>query len=134
MATRTLNRYRGPSPLTQFLRGIGYCVAAVILIAAIYITAAIALGALPVNASFTETPDGIPIYLRTNGVHAELILPTRTESVDWSIDHPPVHMRALAEPHEWIAFGWGDLGFFANTPTWADLKLGTALTALSGLG
>lgn len=119
--------------MTVFLRGLGYCVAAAILIAATYVTAAIALGALPVNSSFVEAADGIPIYVRTNGVHAELILPTRTANVDWSVEHPPAHMRALAEPLEWIAFGWGDLGFFANTPTWADLKVGTALTALSGL-
>ncbi len=108
--------------------------AAFIVIAATYVTAAIALGAIPVNASFVEPPDGIPIYLRTNGVHAELILPTRAAGIDWSMQHPPAHMRSLAEPLDWVAFGWGDLGFFAHTPTWADLKLGTALIALSGLG
>lgn len=134
MATRTLNHFRGPSPLSIVLRGVGWVIAAAIVFAATYVTAAIALGAIPVNSSFVESDDGIPIYLRTNGVHAELILPTRAADVDWSVEHPAVHMRSLAEPLEWIAFGWGDLGFFANTPTWADLKLGTALTALSGVG
>ncbi len=134
MATRTLNRYRASSPLAVVLRGLGWFVAATIVIAATYVTFAIALGALPVNSSFVESADGIPIYLRTNGVHAELILPTRVADVDWSVEHPPVHMRSLAEPREWIAFGWGDRGFFANTPTWADLRPGTALVALSGFG
>jgi len=132
--TRTLKRYRGRSPLAMVLRGLGGFVAAMIVIAATYVTAAIALGALPVNASFVESADGIPIYLRTNGVHAELILPTRAGEVDWSVEHPPAHMRSLAEPLEWVAFGWGDRGFFAHTPTWADLKLATALVALSGFG
>ena len=132
MATRALSRYRGHSPLRAILRGIGWLVAALIVIAATYVTAAIALGALPVNSSFAESADGIPIYLRTNGVHAELILPTRAADIDWSVEHPPAHMRSLAEPHEWIAFGWGDRGFFAQTPTWADLRVVTALTALSG--
>ena len=59
---------------------------------------------------------------------------TRAEGVDWSRDHPPSDMRRLAEPLEFIAFGWGDANFFANTPTWADLKWGTALAALSGTG
>ncbi len=134
MATRTLSHHRGRSPLAMLLRGLGWVVAAVIVIAATYVTAAIALGAVPVNSSFVESADGIPIYLRTNGVHAELILPTRSAEVDWSIEHPPAHMRSLAEPLEWIAFGWGDRGFFANTPTWADLEPSTALVALSGLG
>ena len=127
-------RYGRPSLLGITLRGIGWFVAVAIVLAATYVTAAIALGALPVNASFVESADGIPIYLRTNGIHAELILPTRTTAIDWSVEHPPAHMRSLAAPLEWLAFGWGDRGFFANTPTWADLKPATALVALSGLG
>ncbi len=43
-------------------------------------------------------------------------------------------MRALAEPLPWVAFGWGDRGFFIDTPTWADLRPSTALWAISGLG
>lgn len=134
MATGTLRRYGTTSPFAAVLRGIGWLVAAAIVIAATYVIAAIALGAIPVNSSFVESANGIPIYLRTNGVHAELILPTRAANVDWSVEHPPAHMRSLAEPFEWVAFGWGDRGFFAHTPTWADLKPGTALLALSGFG
>ncbi len=134
MAARTLSRYGRRSVLGALLRGIGWIVSALIVFAATYVTAAIALGAIPVNASFTESPDGVPIYLRTNGVHAELILPTRHGSIDWSSEHPTVHMRSLPQPLEWVAFGWGDRGFFAHTPTWADLKPSTALMALSGLG
>lgn len=133
MATRALKRYGRVSLLGWILRAIGWLVAAAILIAATYVTAAIALGALAVNTSFVEPVDGIPIYLRTNGAHAEFVLPTRAVDVDWSADHPAAHMRSLAEPLEWVAFGWGDRGFFASTPTWADLKATTALTALSGV-
>ncbi|MGZ9059249.1 MAG: TIGR02117 family protein [Burkholderiaceae bacterium] len=120
--------------MSALLRAVGWLVAALIIIAATYVTAAIALGAIPVNSSFEESPGGISIYVRTNGVHAELVLPTRAPGVDWSAEHPPAHMRSLAEPLEWIAFGWGDRGFFAHTPTWAQLRPGTALMALSGLG
>ncbi len=119
-----LNRYGRRSAFGALLRGVGWLVAALIVISATYVMAAIALGAIPVNSSFAESPEGVPIYLRTNGVHAELILPTRAGSIDWSVEHPPAHMRSLAEPLEWMAFGWGDRGFFAHTPTWADLKTG----------
>jgi uncharacterized protein (TIGR02117 family) len=134
VAARTLNHHGRRSALGAVLRGICWLVAALIGIAATYMAAAIALGAIPVNSSFAESPEGVSIYLRTNGVHAELILPTRAGGTDWSIDHPAAHMRSLSEPLEWVAFGWGDRGFFANTPTWADLSLGTALMALSGFG
>ena len=127
-------RYGRRSVFSALLRGLGWLVAVLIVVSATYVIAAIALGAIPVNASFAETPEGVPIYLRTNGVHAELILPTRAGSTDWSVEHPPAHMRSLQEPLEWVAFGWGDRGFFAHTPTWADMKPGTALMAISGLG
>jgi uncharacterized protein (TIGR02117 family) len=128
------HRYRRRSAFTLLLRAMGWLVAVMIVISATYVITAVALGAIPVNASFAETADGVPIYLRTNGVHAELILPTRAGKTDWSVDHPPAHMRSLAEPLQWVAFGWGDRGFFAHTPTWADLKPSTAVMALSGSG
>lgn len=107
--------------------------AAVVLPAA-YLLVALVLGLVPLNADFRETDGGIPIYVRTNGVHAEIVLPTRAPDVDWSVDHPPGDMRGLGAPLAWIAFGWGDAAFFATTPTWSDLRPRTALVALAGLG
>jgi uncharacterized protein (TIGR02117 family) len=43
-------------------------------------------------------------------------------------------MRLLAAPAPWIAFGWGDRAFMLETPTWRDLRFGTSLRALAGLG
>ena len=108
--------------------------AAAVVIPAAYLLAALALALVPLNADFRPSADGIAIHVRTNGVHAELVLPTRSANVDWSAEHPASDMRALAAPMRWIAFGWGDAAFFASTPTWSDLKPGTALTALAGLG
>ena len=34
----------------------------------------------------------------------------------------------------YIAFGWGDKGFYLDTPTWADLKFSTAFVAAFWLG
>jgi len=105
-----------------------------VVIPAAYLLVAVVLALVPLNADFQPSADGIPVHVRTNGVHAELVLPTRSADVDWSIDHPASDMRALAAPMRWIAFGWGDAAFFASTPTWTDLKPGTAFVALTGLG
>lgn len=102
--------------------------------AASYPLLAVVLGAWPVNRDFVEAHDGVPIYVRTNGIHAEIVVPTRAAGVDWSIDHPPQHVRRLDAPLAWIAFGWGDRDFYLNTPTWRELRLRTALVALSGSG
>lgn len=99
-----------------------------------YLLLAAVLGAWPVNRGFVEAADGVAIYVRTNGVHAEIVVPTRAAGVDWSIDHPSQHFRRLDAPLAWIAFGWGDRDFYLNTPTWRELRLRTALVALSGLG
>ena len=34
---------------------------------------------------------------------------------------------------KYLAIGWGDRGFYLETPTWSDLKVSTALNAATGL-
>jgi uncharacterized protein (TIGR02117 family) len=116
------------------LRGAAFALAGFVLLLSLYAALALLLGAIPRNAGFVESHDGIAVYVRTNGVHAELILPTRHGSVDWSAEFPSRHMRALPVPTDWIAFGWGDAAFMIETPGWADIHPTTALAALAGLG
>jgi uncharacterized protein (TIGR02117 family) len=106
-----------------------------------YLLLALLLGLLPVNRDWVPTPPeagGITVWLRTNGVHAELVLPAAAPH-DWRAELPPaevVDAARLARPPalEWIAFGWGDRAFFIQTRTWADLRAGTAVSALLGTG
>jgi uncharacterized protein (TIGR02117 family) len=117
-------------------------VAAAVLVPPLaYLLAALLLGLLPVNRDWTPTPPeagGFTVYLRTNGVHAELVLPAAAP-YDWRAELPPAEVvdaarRARSPALEWIAFGWGDRDFFIRTRTWADLRVGTAASALLGLG
>jgi uncharacterized protein (TIGR02117 family) len=106
-----------------------------------YLLPALVLGLLPVNRDFRPTPPqagGVTVWLRSNGVHAELVLPAAAPH-DWRAELPPaevVDAARLASPPElaWIAFGWGDRDFFVRTRTWRDLRPGTAASALLGLG
>lgn len=120
--------------MRRLVRGLVALLAAALLLPVLYLAVALVLGLIPANAGFRSTPGGIPVYVRTNGVHAELVLQTRGAGIDWTTDHPASDMRALAAPLPWIAFGWGDAGFFATTPTWSDLRFSTAVAALSGSG
>ena len=43
---------------------------------AAYLLAALLLGVLAVNTDFRPDPAGIPVWVRTNGVHAEFVMPT----------------------------------------------------------
>ena len=87
-------------------------------------------GLIPVNNDFTPTEQGIEIHVISNAVHADVIAPIRNSIIDWTTEFPNEMFSddISKEPH--VAFGWGDRGFFIETPTWADLKLSTAANAL----
>jgi len=64
------------------------------------------------------------IYVVSNGVHTDIILPL--ESINTQI----IQNLHLHPNTKYVAFGWGDKGFYLNTPTWGDLTFSTAVNAL----
>lgn len=96
-----------------------------------YLAAAL-LGALvPVNADWREPEDGITIYIASNGVHLDFILPASAGGRDWRGDFPG---RDFGDPNwpaaNWLMIGAGDRGIYLDTPTWADLDPGVAATSM----
>ena len=76
--------------------------------------------------------DDITLYLISNGIHTDIVMPSRNGDTDWTTTFPAVD-TAGGQSADWIAVGWGDKNFYLNTPTWADLTASTALKAVSGL-
>ena len=91
------------------------------------------LSFVSVNEDFAENQKEIPIYILTNGVHTDVVLPLKSEHYDWTNQLKPEHTKAKDSTYQYAALGWGDKGFYMETPTWADLKTSTALKAASGL-
>ena len=88
------------------------------------------------NISIDEEPENskdVSIYILTNGVHTDLVLPIQNELKDWSEDVLFENTVSKDITVKWIALGWGDKGFYLNTPTWNDLTFATAFRAASGL-
>lgn len=79
------------------------------------------------------TSQDISIYLLTNGVHADLVVPVKTPYKDWSTNVRFEHTLQKDSTMDYLALGWGDKVFYIHTPTWADLKLKTAFTSILGL-
>lgn len=104
-------------------------IAGVFLFLFLYFTAAVFLMHLPSHTAFKETPGGIPIYVLSNGVHADIVLPAQHEMMNWTAVVSPAHVLHPDTAFQYVAMGWGDKGFYINTPTWADLKTSTALNA-----
>ena len=64
------------------------------------------------------------VYLNTNGVHLDIIIPKVYLSEDLLTG-----MKGIPST-SYYAFGWGDRDFYLNTPEWKDLKLSTAFSAM----
>ncbi len=99
----------------------------------LYLGAAWLLSRLHTDA---ERPVGsdVFIYLKTNGVHTDLVVPVRHALKDWRPDLAFAHTRSGDTTATYVGIGWGDKGFYLETPTWADLKASTAFKAAFGLG
>lgn len=81
-----------------------------------------------------EAGQSLTLYLLTNGVHTDLVFPVKSELMDWHTIFPYQHTLAQDSTKSWVAIGWGDKGFYLNTPEWKDLFLKTALVAGLGIG
>ncbi|MHC2993086.1 hypothetical protein OB13_16435 [Pontibacter sp. HJ8] len=111
-------------------KGIAGFVAGLLLMAALYMTAGLVLGSIPVNRSYAQPTQGITIFVTDNGVHTDLVLPVKTEYIDW---RDKLHLQDYAAADSTftqVGFGWGDRKFYMETPEWKDLTFTTAITAL----
>jgi len=90
----------------------------------------ILVGLIPVNSDFAPTTDGIRILLVSNPVHADVVVPLDTDVIDWREAIPSEVFRGDTSQATHVAFGWGDKGFYIETPTWSDLRASTAAQAL----
>lgn len=108
-----------------FLKIIGGILGCVI----IYAICSLVLPLISIAEKETNEAKTIPIYLYTNGVHTDIVVPTKNEIMDWSEKVPYENTRSQKSDLPYLAIGWGDKGFYLDTPTWADLKASTALKA-----
>lgn len=100
---------------------------------AFYIVSAFTLSKIPVNKDRANVNRDIPVYILSNGVHTDIVLPVKNELFDWSKKVKFENTIAKDSTAQLVAFGWGDRGFYLETPTWDDLKFSTAFKAASGL-
>lgn len=98
----------------------------------IYVLCAFVLPKIAVNSDLSGEGKTIPVYLLSNGVHTDIVLPVKNQLYDWTQKVKYENTIAKDSTAQLVAFGWGDRGFYLETPTWADLKFSTAVKAASG--
>lgn len=109
--------------IRTLLKGIGF----LLVFVALYFIAEFSLSRIAVNDK-NSTKKDVTIYLTTNGAHTDLILPMDNDIKDWNIE-----FKMQDRTFHYVAFGWGHKKFFLETPTWAELKVSTAITAAFGI-
>jgi uncharacterized protein (TIGR02117 family) len=98
-----------------------------------YFLMAWGLSRLETNHKKEAGHEAITLYIKTNGVHTDIVVPVKTNYKDWSKDIAFANTRGADSTYTWLGMGWGDKGFYLETPTWADLKVSTAFKAAFAL-
>jgi uncharacterized protein (TIGR02117 family) len=91
---------------------------------------------IPVQAEAVANKETLTydVYLLKSGPHTDFFVKAKTDVHDWTFDFPYANNADPDTSLPWLAIGWGDKGFYLNTPTWADLTVSTAVSAATGLG
>ena len=120
--------------MKKALRVLLYFVGAITGLAAVYGLFALISERIPIQAEATPEPKVLKGYILTNGVHTDLVFPVKTQWIDWSEKFPFENTISKRTDYQYISIGWGDKGFYLETPTWDDLKFSTAFEAAFWLG
>lgn len=120
--------------LKKVLKRISFFIGSIILLALVYLLFAFVLSRVPVNSKTQQKADVIEVFIITNGTHTDLVLPVINEEKDWRQFVKYEDTKGKDSTFKYLAFGWGDKGFYLEIPTWADLTPRIAFRAAFGLG
>lgn len=113
---------------------IGKAFLGILIFLIVYVFSAFTLSKITVNSEADKQAKEIPIYIKTNGVHTDIVVPIKNDIKDWSREIKFENTKSKDSTASYLAFGWGDKGFYLDTPEWSDLKASTAFNAAFGLG
>lgn len=118
----------------RLLRIILKIIGAILGFVIVYVICALLIPLIEVGKKPTNEVANIPIYIYTNGVHTDLVVPVKTAQIDWSEKIPYKNTKSKETDFKYLGIGWGDKGFYLDTPTWSQLKFSTAFYAAFWLG
>lgn len=101
----------------------------VVALPLLYLACAV-FGLIPVNRGFKPTEDGVQIFVYSGSVHSDIIVPAEHSVVNWREFFPATHFGRNPSWATHVSIGWGDRGFYLETPEWKDLTVATAAHAM----
>jgi len=121
-------------PLRRILRLLLKFLLGILAFFVLYIIIALVLPRFSVNSKDENPKEDVAIYIKSNGVHTDIVVPIKTEYKNWTDKIKFDHIPSKDSTMQFIGIGWGDKGFYLNTPEWSDLKFSTAFNAAFYLG
>jgi uncharacterized protein (TIGR02117 family) len=114
--------------LKRIFRAIAWFILGSVTFASAWLLAALLLPLFTVNSKPLSGND-VSIYIQTNGDHTDIIVPVKNKIKDWTNEISYQNTTSRDTTCSYVAIGWGDKGFYLNTPTWSQLKFSTAFKA-----
>lgn len=99
----------------------------------LYFVAAYCLSRITVNKNPESPRDGLTIYALSNGAHVDIVVPVTSDVIDWRTVVSIDDTKGRDSLANYVAFGWGDKGFYMEIPTWDDLTFPIAFKAVFAL-
>jgi len=117
----------------KFLKIIFYPTGGLITIALLYFGSAFILSRITISEE-PNTADDLSIYILSNGIHTDIVVPVKSDYFDWSNEINYEHIFSKDSTMNYLGLGWGDREFYLKTPEWSDLKFSVGFKAVFGLG
>ena len=96
---------------------------------ALYFLATVIFTLIPTNRDFQPAENGVELFIISNGVHTDICFRKDQANLDWANILNLQNFQTPSNTIQYYSFGWGDKGFYFDTPTWADLTAKTAARA-----
>ena len=119
--------------MIRTIKIVGLILAILIGIVLLYLLVAFCLSIIAVNKNAVSKEE-VTIYILSNGVHTDIVVPVKSEEMDWSrhVKYEDTKGKDTTAPLGGI--GWGDKCVYLDTLNWLDHKFIVALNAAFGRG
>ena len=117
----------------KILKTLFFIILSIFLFVVVYLLSETILSKITTNYSKNENLD-YEIFIKSNGVHTDVVLPIKSDVINWFDFFNYEDTLSKRDDFLYISIGWGDKGFYLDTPTWAELKPSTAFKAAFWLG
>ncbi len=119
---------------TVFFLGIRTFFEVLFAFVCVYILIFLGISPFAVQEESSNEPKTETIYITTNGIHSDILLPIRHPLKDWKKTLSLEKGLAVDTFQTHLKFGWGDKNFFLRTKEWSDMEVGTVLNTVFGRG